>query len=240
MATEYRIGTSGWHYQHWRGRFYPDSLPTHRWLDYYFQHFNTVEINNSFYKLPTAATFEGWKRATPADFLFAVKGSRYITHNKKLKDPEDSFNKFHEALSHLGRKRGPVLFQLPPSWRVNAERLEAFLGGLPARRRYAFELRNPTWECDEVYAVLRRFNAAYCIFDLGGRTSPLQVTADFAYVRLHGPGAPYTGSYHGAALEHWAAIIRTWTKLKTVYVYFDNDQSAYAVQDALELNRLLA
>lgn len=239
MATEYRVGTSGWHYQHWRGRFYPESLPAHRWLEFYFQHFDTVEINNSFYKLPSASTFDCWKRDAPAGFIFAVKGSRYITHNKKLKDPEDSFNRFHDVLKYLGRKRGPILFQLPPSWRVNVERLENFLRGLPARRRYAFEFRNATWDCEEIYAVLRRYNAAYCIYDLGGRTSPLEVTADFAYIRLHGPGAPYTGSYHGMGLDVWYALIRSWTKLKTVYVYFDNDQAANAVRDALELKEML-
>lgn len=235
-----RIGTSGWHYGHWRGPFYPEKLPASRFLEFYVQHFDTVEINNSFYKLPTEAALEEWKRSVPAGFLFSVKGSRFITHMKKLKDPEAAFAKFFDRVILLGRKLGPVLFQLPPRWGSDPERLDAFLSGLPRRLRYAFELRDPTWFNPEVEAVLRKRRAAFCIYEINRFLSPKTVTADFVYVRLHGPEGPYQGTYSDSVLAGWVRDFRGWEKDgKDVYCYLDNDQAGYAAKDALRLKELV-
>lgn len=231
-----RIGTSGWQYKHWRGPFYPADLPASRMLAFYLEHFDTVEVNNSFYRLPALATFENWKAASPPGFLFAVKGSRFITHMKKLKDPEPSSRKFFDAVAGLGRKLGPILWQLPPFWQVNAERLDEFLSVLPRRRRYAFEFRNETWFTGEVNVILQRHKAAFCIYDLDYRQSPRTVTADWVYVRLHGPDGKYAGSYSDDALKEWARQFETWAREgRDVYCYFDNDQAGYAVRNALRL-----
>jgi uncharacterized protein YecE (DUF72 family) len=238
---EVRIGTSGWHYKHWKGLFYPENLPASKMLDWYVERFDTVEINNSFYKLPAREALAAWRDGTPPDFLFAVKGSRFLTHMKKLKDPEEGVRRFMERVEALGKKLGPILFQLPPFWAVNAERLDAFLDVLPRKRRYAFELRNPTWHTREVYDILRRHNAAFCAWDLAGVQSPIEITADWTYVRLHGPEGAYQGSYHHDALVEWAGRIRKWRRrLRAIYVYFDNDQGAHAPRNAVELRELAA
>ncbi|HWR16354.1 MAG TPA: DUF72 domain-containing protein [Terriglobales bacterium] len=235
-----RIGTSGWHYKHWCGPFYDPKLPGAKMLEVYYQHFDTVEINNSFYRLPTEAAFRSWREATPTNFCFAVKGSRFITHMKKLKDPENALENLIPRAEELKEKLGPILFQLPPKWGMNPERLEEFLAALPKRHRYAIEFREHSWHTDRVYEILRRHNAAFCIFELNGRHSPLEVTADWTYVRLHGPGGPYQGSYSGERLEEWASWIHEQRgRLKAVFAYFDNDQAAYAVQNALELKALV-
>jgi uncharacterized protein YecE (DUF72 family) len=239
--NDLRIGTSGWHYQHWRGTFYPAGEPPS--LARYAERFDTVEINNSFYRLPSAETFAAWREATPPGFLFAVKASRFITHMKKLTDPEGSFEKFFAAVVHLGPKLGPILFQLPPRWRCNAQRLAAFLETIaPRRLRCAFEFRNETWFAPEVQALLVRHNAAFCIYDIAQRRSPQAATADFVYLRLHGPeAAAYAGSYGDAALAGWARRIKAWlAEGRDVYCYFDNDQKAYAAGDALRLKAKLA
>lgn len=235
------IGTSGWHYGHWRGPFYPRDLPAPRMLRWYTQQFDTVEINNSFYRLPTTEALSAWCRETPREFCFAVKASRYITHNLKLKDPEQSSNKFFSQIARLERRLGPILFQLPPGWKLNVERLEEFLATLPKRRRYVFEFRNPTWNVMPVYETLRRHNAAFCIYELAGSQSPLEITAEFTYVRLHGPGGAYQGDYSQEQLKTWASRIRTWRRqLQHIFVYFDNDQAGFAAQNALQLKRILA
>jgi uncharacterized protein YecE (DUF72 family) len=234
------IGTSGWHYQHWRGPFYPEKLPAAKMLEFYTRHFDTVEINSSFYRLPLEGGLAAWRDSTPEGFCFAVKGSRYLTHMKKLKDPEPGVAKFFDRIDLLKRKLGPVVFQLPPWWEVNAERLDGFLAVLPKRRRYAFELRNPTWHTPEIYRVLRRHNAAFCVFEIAGFYSGIQITADFTYVRLHGPGGAYQGCYPADTLRRWAGQVRDWLReLRAVYIYFDNDQAAYSVENALALKRLV-
>jgi uncharacterized protein YecE (DUF72 family) len=241
MAADVFIGTSGWHYRHWQGPFYPADLPAAKMLEFYLGRFNTVEINNSFYRLPTPETFTAWRKSTPKEFLFAVKASRFITHNKKLKDPAEPIERLFASVDALKSKLGPILFQLPPTWKLNLERLEDFLRDLPKRQRYAFEFRNETWNVQAVYDLLRRFNVAYCIYHLAGSQSPLQVTADFTYVRLHGPGGKYQGRYDDAALRQWADRIEAWRQpLKAIYVYFDNDQAGYAVSDALRLKTLVS
>jgi len=210
-------------------------------LAYYVRRFDTLELNNSFYRLPTIAAFESWRDATPKNFVYAVKASRFITHNKKLKDPENALDNILPRAEHLGKKLGPVLFQLPPKWKLNLERLEGLLEILPRDHRYAFEFRELSWMTPEVNRLLERYNAAFCIYELAGYHSPFDVTADFAYVRLHGPGAgKYQGSYSHAQLRAWAKRIQEWAKtLKAVYVYFDNDQAGYAAQNALELKQVV-
>jgi uncharacterized protein YecE (DUF72 family) len=243
MPAEIRIGTSGWHYQHWRGPFYAERCATSKMLDFYIQHFDTVEINNSFYRLPSADTFSCWHGATPRNFCFAVKASRFITHNKKLKDPQNALDRFLPPTEELREKLGPVLFQLPPKWRINVDRLDEFLSMLPKgrRRRYAFEFREPSWLVEPVYEVLRRHNAAFCIYHLAGFQTSSIVTADWTYVRLHGPGGKYQGSYSSEQLTEWAEQIVRWREsLKAIFVYFDNDDSGFAVENALELKRLVA
>ncbi len=240
MRGEVRIGTSGWHYRHWKGNFYHARLPASRMLNAYLEHFDTVELNNSFYKLPSADTFENWRISTPQGFIFAVKASRFLTHMKKLKDPESALNNFLPRAEKLGEKLGPILFQLPPGWRMDLQRLRDFLRALPGKHRYAFEFRDPSWHCPPVLEVLQRYNAAFCVFDLAGFQSPIEVTAEFAYVRLHGPGGKYQGSYSEEALQEWANRIVSWKqRLSAVYAYFDNDQEGYAAANAVRLRELV-
>jgi uncharacterized protein YecE (DUF72 family) len=234
------IGTSGWHYKHWVGKFYPADVRASGMFDYYRRFFDTVELNNSFYRLPTPEAFAAWRDAAPAKFCFAVKGSRFLTHNKKLKEPEQALQNLLPRAEILGKKLGPILFQLPPKWKVNIERLQEFLDVLPRYHKYAFEFREPTWNTERVYETLRRYNAAYCIHELAGFHTPMMVTADFSYVRLHGPGNKYQGCYTEEKLREWADRIAEWTReLKAIYVYFDNDDCGYAARNALELKELV-
>lgn len=233
-----RIGTSGWHYGHWKGPFYPEDARDSELLEIYARHFSTAEINNSFYQLPTEKAIRGWKDSTPRNFVFSMKASRFITHNKNLKDPETTLPKFFDRMSTLGDKAGPVLFQLPPRWKLNLERLKSFVAALPKGYRYAFEFRNHTWHTDEVYDVLSEAGVAFCIYDLDGFLSPEVLSTDFAYVRLHGPDGPYRGSYGKKALEKWAGKFSSW-KVKEVYCYFDNDQDGYAALNAESLLNML-
>lgn len=210
-------------------------------LGFYCKHFDSLELNNTFYRLPTESAFDDWRKTTPPNFVFAVKASRFLTHNKKLKDPENALRNLLPRAAHLGPKLGPILFQLPPKWKVNAARLENLLEILPRNHRYAFEFRELTWVRPEIDKLLARFNAAFCIYELAGYRSPLTVTADFAYVRLHGPGAAkYQGSYGDRCLARWNKAITKWAKrLAAIYVYFDNDQAGYAVHNALILKKMV-
>lgn len=237
-----RIGTSGWHYADWRGPFYPALMKADRYLPYYSRHFDTVEINNSFYMLPKVETLTLWRETTPEGFLFAVKGSRFITHMKKLKMEEgQGLWPLLERVEVLGDKLGPILFQLPPTWRYNGDRLAAFLAALPPRHRYTFEFRDITWMNEEAYAILRAHGAAYCIYDINRFIAPTVVTADFVYVRLHGPGDAYKDAYETGVLAYWADACVTWAASgKDVYVYFDNDHQGHAPHDALKLKALVA
>ena len=241
MTAEIRIGTSGWHYKHWISRYYPAEMKPEGMLAHYLRDFDTVELNNTFYHLPNEISFDNWRKSTPHDFVFAVKGSRFLTHMVKLKEPQRGLDNFMPRAERLRWKLGPVLWQLPPNWNANADRLEAFLGALPKKHRYTFELRNESWMTPAVYDILRAHNAAFCIYELAGYRTPLEITADWTYIRLHGPTRhKYQGSYSDEQLAEWAARIKAWSrKLKAIYVYFDNDDSAYAVDNALTLKRLV-
>ena len=237
--TEIRIGTSGWSYDHWSGPFYPADLSHGDWLAYYAHRFDTVEINNSFYRLPSEHTLAQWRDTVADDFRFAVKASRYITHMKKLNDADETVPPFLERVRTLGATLGPVLFQLPPRWRCNSERLAGFLERLPDGPRYAFEFRDTSWFDSPVLEVLQRFNAAFCIYELAGTCSPHAVTADFVYIRLHGPGEAYQGSYPDRTLREWADRLRGWRDDGLdVYCYFDNDEAGYAAANAARLREL--
>jgi uncharacterized protein YecE (DUF72 family) len=242
MRGKVHIGTSGWHYKHWLGPFYPSELPAKEMFSFYARQFDTVELNNTFYHLPAPATFDSWRDNSPVGFRFAVKGSRFITHMKKLQDPESSTAKFLLGASRLGKKLGPILFQLPPRWNVNTERLADFLGVLPTEHRYVIEFRDESWIVPEVFEVLRQHSAAFCIHDLAAQQTPLEITADFTYLRFHGPGAAkYSGSYSRSNLKKWADRIADWqTRLSAIYVYFNNDVGGAAVKNAASLKTLVS
>src|SRR4051812_4624306 len=179
------IGTSGWNYDHWKRAFYPAGMPTDEWLAYYAKTFGSVEVNKSFYRLIPERTYRHWKEITPPKFLFAEKGSRFLTHLKKLKDTGRGLRRFFDPLKGLGRKKGPVLFQLPPYWKKNVERLEEFLKKVPAGAQTVWEFRDPSWFSSEVYETLRRHHAGFCIYDFNARTSsPKEITASPVYLRF--------------------------------------------------------
>jgi uncharacterized protein YecE (DUF72 family) len=241
VSCDIRIGTSGYHYRHWKGNFYPEDLSTAGMLPFYLNYFDTLELNNTFYRLPTVSALEAWRDAVPDNFIFAVKASRFLTHNKKLKDPENALENLLPRVDVLGKKLGPILFQLPPKWRLNLERLQELLAVLPRKYRYAFEFRELSWMHDQVLDTLRQYSAAFCIYEIAGYHSDLHITTDFAYVRLHGPGEKYQGSYSDAALDEWAEwIAGRSAQLRAIYFYFDNDQAGYAPQNALTLRRKVA
>lgn len=234
------LGTSGWSYAHWKGPFYPADMKDEEMLEYYCRYFHSVEINNSFYHLPQKATLEHWRDRTPAGFVFSVKASRYITHMKKLKDPREGLSVLLERITCLGDKLGPLLFQLPPHWRYNQERLSGFLDSLSRDFRYAFEFRDHSWLNEHCYDMLNQHGVAFCIYELDGFLSPHQVTTDFVYMRLHGPKGPYQGNYDSQTLAGWAGAFSTWSAQgKSIYCYFDNDEAGYAAKNALALQAML-
>lgn len=235
------IGTSGWHYKHWKGTFYPGKIKNEEQFDFYKNIFASVEINNSFYRLPSLKTFNEWHRSAPPHFVFAVKASRYFTHIKKLNIKKGDLRKFFTRIQHLENTLGPILFQLPPTWKINEERFENFLSQLPAGFCYAFEFRNETWYDHRIYDLLRKYDCAFCIYQLAGHLSPLQITSSFVYIRLHGPTEnKYQGSYSAKQLERWSNKCRQWQdEGKDVYIYFDNDQNGYAAFNAQKLMKLV-
>lgn len=239
--SQVHIGTSGWSYEHWRARFYPSEIETNSWLNYYCRFFETVEINKSFYRLPAKKTFEAWRKQSPTKFIFAVKGSRFITHMKKLKDPEIASKKFFDNVSELKEKVGPILFQLPPRWQKNASRLNDFLASLPTNYQFAFEFRDPSWFDPEIYTILEKHGASLVISSSPSFPSEEVLTTSFVYLRMHGGAELYGSNYSDKELASWARQIKKWLskQAKEVFVYFNNDAYAYAVQNALALKKLL-
>lgn len=235
-----RIGTSGWHYKHWLDDFYPPRLPASEMFCWYAKHFDTVEINNTFYRLPAEGALVRWRDLAPPKFLFSVKASRFITHMKRLLDPETTIENFLSRVELLGPHLGPILFQFPAQWACNVARLEAFLEALPPTHQYVFEFRHASWSNEPVYEVLRHHNAALCMHDWEGAEWPLELTANFSYLRFHGPARRYAGSYSPAQLRTWADRILQWEEsLQQVFVYFNNDTGGDAIRNALTLRKIL-
>ncbi|MEA2038994.1 MAG: DUF72 domain-containing protein [Thermodesulfobacteriota bacterium] len=238
MERNIRIGTSGWNYPHWREIFYPVECPKSKWLEYYTRHFDTVELNATFYGLPKPETFGKWKQRTPDDFLWAVKANRYITHTKRLKEPEESLGRFYKAAISLQEKLGPVLFQLPPSLSFDEQDFEVFCQSLNQSQRHALEIRHHSWISDRVFAILKNYNIAFCVADTAGRYPYHEVvTADFIYIRLHGSRKLYVSEYSEEELKTWAEKIAAWGK--DTYIYFDNDFEGYAVKNAKRLKEII-
>ncbi len=204
-----RIGTSGWVYNHWREVFYPKGLPQRAWFAHYAAEFNTVEINNSFYRLPTEAMFDNWRRQAPPGFLYAVKASRYLTHVKRLIDPREPLQAFIERADHLGPTLGPILYQLPPRWGANLPRLEEFLSILPKGYTHVVEFRDQSWLIEDVFKLLERYQVAHCIHDMRPLQVPLRVTAHAVYIRFHGD-PDHAGEYQPDTLKLWAKRITDW------------------------------
>jgi uncharacterized protein YecE (DUF72 family) len=238
--SELRIGCSGWVYKDWSGPFYPPEVKDRARLEYYATRFDTAEINASFYRLPSEAMVGGWAERTPDDFVFAWKVSRFITHNKKLKDCADPVALVFGRMAPLGDKLGPSLIQLPPQLRRNDERLADFLRLLPGGR-HTVEFRHASWYEPAVFRLLADFDVALCISDHHSAPAPWEVTGSWIYVRGHGPGGRYFGRYEAAELSQWAGRIAAWrAQGRDVYAYFDNDVKSAAPQDALALKALLA
>ena len=231
------VGTSGWQYKDWRGVLYEDGLPQDRWLERYAQVFSVVEVNNSFYRLPERATFEGWRRRTPAGFTFVVKASRYLTHIKRLKDAEDGVKLLWDRANGLGDKLGPVLFQLPPRFPADVPRLREFVSWLPATMRAAFEFRDASWIGDEVFSLLNEAGCAFVLADRPGFRGPLIVTGGWSYVRFH-QGTRLGPGYRRDKLRRWADRIAA-LPARDVWVFFNNDHGGAAVRDARFLRDLL-
>ena len=237
---KFYIGTSGWHYDHWKGPFYPQDLSSKGYLDYYIDSFSTVEINRTFYGLPSKQVFLDYAAKVSSSFIFSVKASRFITHVKRLKDPKPPLQRLFSRIRGLKSHLGPILFQLPPHWKLNLERLHIFLKALPKGHRYAFEFRDVSWLTEKTYALLEHYGAALCIFELEEMHTPLIATADFIYVRLHGPKGAYAGKYSLPALRKWERFFRREAKKgKDIYCYFDNDEKGYAAINAKTLIQLL-
>jgi uncharacterized protein YecE (DUF72 family) len=235
------IGTSGWHYPSWRGPFFPAGLTLKDQLQYYASQFATTELNGVFYRTPSCEAVRSWKEQTGQDFVFAWKASKFITHWKRLSDKSvNSLALLESRLALLGEKAGPVLFQLPPQFEANADRLASFLKLLPQGRRYSFEFRHPSWYAAGVLRMLAKANISLCLSDHHDAPAPWKRTADFVYVRGHGPGGRYRGHYCQATLQAWAKRIRSWKRQGCdVFVYFDNDQKSAAPADAAKLAQLL-
>jgi len=238
-----RIGTSGWTYDHWAGRFYPDGLARARWRDYYAERFDTVELNASFYRWPGVRPFQGWSRSLPDGFALSVKASRWLSHGRRLNDPEGAWaERLAAAMRALGDRAGVVLVQLPGDLERDDARLGTFLARMPGDVKVAMELRHPSWDDDAVAAVLEKHGAAYVVTHGTGLHTVLRATAPFVYCRWHGPtDSPlYAGRYSPEELETWAGRVTRWHEEgREVWGYFDNDGSGFAPENARELLALL-
>jgi uncharacterized protein YecE (DUF72 family) len=240
MTTEVRIGCSGWVYKHWRGLFYPEALAQKRWFEFYASEFDTVEINNSFYRLPPASTFEKWREQAPPRFCYAVKANRFLTQAKKLLDCEEPLERMMTATRHLGDRLGPMLYQLPPSMKIDLERLESFLKLLPSDVSNVFEFRNKSWYVENVLALLDRYAAGFVAHDMKGLKSPRWASGRTAYVRFHGGVGKYWGRYPDEALLGWADwIIAQARSGRSVWCYFNNDIMGHAIEDARTLRSMV-
>jgi len=238
MMPAVRIGTSGFSYPHWRGVFYPQHLPEKRWLEFYATEFDTVELNATFYRLPSEATVRNWAQRVPASFLFAAKLSRFITHLKRLHGVSESLAVYLTRLKLLGARFGPILVQLPPAMQLDIARLQEFLDQCDPAFRWAVEFRHPSWLVDATFDLLARHHTALCLHDMLP-DHPHVITARFTYLRFHGTDQRYGGNYPDEHLRVWADRIHTWrTEGLVVFAYFNNDQHGYALQNARTLRAL--
>lgn len=237
--TSIRIGTSGWYYNHWHGLFYPQSLAKHKWFEHYTRHFDTVEINSSYYHFPKPENVKKWYKSSPENFIYAVKANRYITHLKKLRNVESQLADFLQTASILKEKLGPVLFQLPPSLHSDFILLKDFLSLLDRKRLSVFEFRHKSWYEDKCFSLLDYFGSAFCIHDMDGLQTPRIITGNVIYIRFHGTISRYAGSYDKKTLADYAQWIESNKKTKACFVYFNNDYRAYAVKNAKTLRKLL-
>jgi uncharacterized protein YecE (DUF72 family) len=238
-SPRYRIGCSGWNYKSWKGRFYPSRLAASKWLPYYADLFDTVEINNTFYRLPEAETFARWRAQVPAGFLFAVKASRFLTHMKRLRDPEEPIDRLFSRVRALGSRLGPVLYQLPGTLAFDLPLLEDFLCALPRRTQHVVEFRHPSWYVDATFDCLERRGAALCLHDKEGSEISEPFVGGCVYVRFHGTSGRYHGSYSTRTLAAWAdRLVARRQDGIDVYAYFNNDPDAVAVRNAETLRRL--
>ncbi len=236
-----RIGCSGWNYRHWRGIFYPEGLAVSRWFAFYAEHFDTVEINNSFYRLPAPEVFDRWREAAPPGFCYAVKANRFLTQAKKLKDCEEPLARMLAAMECLGDRLGPLLFQLPPRFRINLDRLQAFLEILPKRLVTVFEFRDNSWHVPETLALLDSHGAGFCVHDMPGSATERWAAGPIAYVRFHGTQGKYHGRYAEPVLREWTKWIVGQARAgRPVYCYFNNDISGHAIEDAKTLQSMVA
>lgn len=241
MTARAWIGTSGFEYAHWRGGFYGPNLPRTRWLEFYAQRFDTVELNATFYRLPGAETFERWAGRVPADFRFAVKASRYLTHIRRLREPGEPLDRLWTRASRLGERFGPVLYQLPPRWKPNPGRLDGFLAAVPQSHAQAIEIRDARWYRGDILGLLERGGVALCLHDMPGSATEPRPVGPFVYVRFHGSGERYGGAYPHQRLRAWADRIAGWTAAGLpVWAYFNNDLGGHAVRDAERLRDLVA
>jgi uncharacterized protein YecE (DUF72 family) len=234
-----RVGTSGWQNVTFLGRFYPATVRSAEQLRYYSERLNAAEVNSTFYRFSRPSTFASWREKSAEGFRMTVKAPRTFTHENGLRDPEGRLREFLEASAHLGEKLGPTLFQLPHSFEADLRRLSSFLKTLPSGRRFAFELRHPSWHRPATYRLLERHGAAFCVFDIRQSPSPVVATSDFVYVRLHGPlRQPYRGAYSRDALEQWLDRAHAWEREgREAYLFFDNTMSGEAIEHALFMHR---
>ena len=241
MIPNIHVGCSGWNYRHWRGVFYPDHLPVKRWFSFYAEQFDTVEINNSFYRQPKAATFEKWRDQAPPGFRYAVKANRFLTQAKKLRDCEEPVERMMAPTRLLGQTLGPILYQLPPMLGINLERLEAFLALLPDDLTHAFEFRHQSWYTEGTFRLLDRFNAGFVAHDFPGVVSPRRAAGKVAYIRFHGAAGKYHGRYSDEALLAWGDWLIEQAKAgRSGWAYFNNDANGAAIQDALTLRAMVS
>lgn len=236
-----RIGCSGWNYKHWREAFYPKGRAVKDWFAFYAEHFDTVEINNSFYRLPKAETFDKWREQAPPGFCYAVKANRFLTQAKKLKDCAEPLQRMMTPFRHLGPTLGPILYQLPPRFRINLDRLEEFLALAPKDVTNVFEFREKSWHVPETFALLDRYGASLCVHDMPGSAPERLAVGPVAYVRFHGGEGKYWGRYSDEGLLDWTDWMVDQTKAgRPVWAYFNNDLEAHAIHDAMTLKAMVA
>lgn len=239
-VSKIHVGCSGWVYKHWRAIFYPERLPQRLWFERYAEEFDTVEINNSFYRLPSGDTFEKWRKQAPQGFCYAVKANRFLTQAKKLKDCGEPLDRMMRAVRQLGDRLGPMLYQLPPKIKINLERLESFLRILPEDVTSVFEFRNSSWYAPGTFSLLERYGASFCVHDMPGSNSERIAVGPVVYVRFHGGEGKYWGRYSDERLLSWTDWLIDQTRCgRTCWCYFNNDVNGHAIEDARTLKAMV-